>query len=173
MDKIDRFCYTHPNFGIPRLMLYIVIGCGIVSAMTLLGYTGLYSFLSFKYFNKTIFIRNEASLVDNDGIDVWQVLYNHVGASVQDLHTVEPSDVSQMVLQSPVVVPEGMAGAAEALLLIDVVQPGLGTDPVVREFRHAPGGGKIPGRAPVPSGYAGQKASSGCGERAGLHSRCR
>lgn len=26
MDKIDRFCYTHPNFGIPRLMMFIVIG---------------------------------------------------------------------------------------------------------------------------------------------------
>ena len=26
MDKIDRFSYTHPNFGIPRLMMFIVIG---------------------------------------------------------------------------------------------------------------------------------------------------
>ncbi len=26
MNKIDRFCYLHPNFGIPRLMMYIVLG---------------------------------------------------------------------------------------------------------------------------------------------------
>ena len=26
MNKIDRFCYTHPRFGIPNLMLIIVIG---------------------------------------------------------------------------------------------------------------------------------------------------
>ena len=26
MNKIDRFCYAHPRFGIPNLMLIIVIG---------------------------------------------------------------------------------------------------------------------------------------------------
>ncbi len=26
MNKIDRFCYNHPRFGIPNLMLYVVIG---------------------------------------------------------------------------------------------------------------------------------------------------
>ena len=26
MDRIDRFCYTHPRFGIPRLMMYIILG---------------------------------------------------------------------------------------------------------------------------------------------------
>lgn len=30
MKKIDLFCYKHPNFGIPKLMLYIVIGNLIV-----------------------------------------------------------------------------------------------------------------------------------------------
>ena len=35
------------NKGIPNLMLYIVIGCGVVSAMTMLGYTDLYSLLCF------------------------------------------------------------------------------------------------------------------------------
>ena len=24
--RIDRFCVLHPNFGLPNLMLYIVIG---------------------------------------------------------------------------------------------------------------------------------------------------
>ena len=26
MRIIDRFCYKHPNFGIPNLMKYIAIG---------------------------------------------------------------------------------------------------------------------------------------------------
>jgi len=30
MRKIDRFCITHPRFGIPNLMLYLVIGTGLV-----------------------------------------------------------------------------------------------------------------------------------------------
>ncbi len=30
MRKIDRFCILHPNFGIKRLMLYIVIGNAVV-----------------------------------------------------------------------------------------------------------------------------------------------
>lgn len=30
MDRIDRFCYTHPRFGIPRLMMYIVLGNVVV-----------------------------------------------------------------------------------------------------------------------------------------------
>ena len=28
MNKIDRFCYAHPRFGIPNLMLIIVKGNG-------------------------------------------------------------------------------------------------------------------------------------------------
>lgn len=45
--KINRFILRNSNKGIPNLMLYIVIGCGIVSALTTLGYTDLYSFLCF------------------------------------------------------------------------------------------------------------------------------
>ena len=30
MKKIDLFCYRHPRFGIPNLMLYVVVGGGIV-----------------------------------------------------------------------------------------------------------------------------------------------
>lgn len=33
--SIDRFCYRHPRFGIPRLMLYIVIGNAIVYLLSL------------------------------------------------------------------------------------------------------------------------------------------
>ena len=34
MNKIDRFCYTHPRFGIPNLMLIIVIGNAAVWLLT-------------------------------------------------------------------------------------------------------------------------------------------
>lgn len=30
MRRVDRFCYTHPRFGIPNLILYLVIGSGLV-----------------------------------------------------------------------------------------------------------------------------------------------
>ena len=30
MKKIDQFCYRHPRFGIPNLMLYVVVGNAIV-----------------------------------------------------------------------------------------------------------------------------------------------
>ena len=30
MKRVDRFCYTHPQFGIPNLILYLVIGSGLV-----------------------------------------------------------------------------------------------------------------------------------------------
>ena len=42
MDKIDRFCYTHPNFGIPRLMMYIVIGNIAVYFLSAMDTTGLF-----------------------------------------------------------------------------------------------------------------------------------
>lgn len=41
MDKIDRFCYTHPNFGIPRLMMYIVIGNIAVFLLSGMDTTGM------------------------------------------------------------------------------------------------------------------------------------
>lgn len=45
--KFDRFCILNHNKGIPNLMLYIAIGCGVVSAMSMLGYSQLYSLLCF------------------------------------------------------------------------------------------------------------------------------
>ena len=41
MDKIDRFCYTHPNFGIPKLMMYVVIGNVLVFFLSGMDTTGL------------------------------------------------------------------------------------------------------------------------------------
>jgi membrane associated rhomboid family serine protease len=44
---IDRFAYTHPRFGIPRLMLYVVAGQILVYLLSLFaGYTAI-SFLTF------------------------------------------------------------------------------------------------------------------------------
>ena len=47
MNKIDRFCYAHPRFGIPNLMLIIVIGNAAVWLLTKMDTTGqLVSLLS-------------------------------------------------------------------------------------------------------------------------------
>lgn len=45
--KFEKFCYRNRDKGIPNLMMYIVIGCGIVTAFTLLGYGDLYFLLCF------------------------------------------------------------------------------------------------------------------------------
>lgn len=46
--KLERFCYKHPRFGIPNLMLYIVIGNLIVYLLSMIDRTGLFpSYLVF------------------------------------------------------------------------------------------------------------------------------
>lgn len=48
LSAIDRFCYRHPDFGVKRLMLYIVIGNAAVLLFTMMDTTGsLYSMLAF------------------------------------------------------------------------------------------------------------------------------
>lgn len=44
---VDRFAYRHPNFGIPGLMKYIVIGNVVVFLLMLLSNYGSISFLTF------------------------------------------------------------------------------------------------------------------------------
>ena len=41
MNRIDRFCYTHPRFGIPKLMLWIVLGTVAVWLLTMMDTTGM------------------------------------------------------------------------------------------------------------------------------------
>ncbi len=41
MRRIDRFCLTHPRFGISNLMLYVVIGNAVVFLFSLMDTTGL------------------------------------------------------------------------------------------------------------------------------------
>ena len=41
VNAVDRFCYRHPRFGIPNLMLYIVIGNVIVWLFSLMDTSGM------------------------------------------------------------------------------------------------------------------------------------
>ena len=45
--RLDRFCYNHPNFGIPNLMLYISVGTVVVYVANLLTNNAVISWLSF------------------------------------------------------------------------------------------------------------------------------
>lgn len=46
--NFERFCFKHRNWGIPNLMLYIAVGSGLVSFMTMInGGTILYDLLAF------------------------------------------------------------------------------------------------------------------------------
>jgi len=46
---VDRFAYNHPNFGIPNLMKYIVIGNVLVYFLTIFGSYGAVLFLQFDW----------------------------------------------------------------------------------------------------------------------------
>ena len=47
-NAVDRFCYRHPRFGIPNLMIYVVIANAIIWVFSLMGGGGiLYEWLSF------------------------------------------------------------------------------------------------------------------------------
>lgn len=56
-DKIDSFCARHPGFGIPRLMLFIIVGNAIVYVVGLMDVTQtLYSLL---WFDPALFCRGQ------------------------------------------------------------------------------------------------------------------
>ncbi len=46
-NRFERFCFRNRDKGIPNLMLYIVLGCGVVSALSLMGYSQIYNILCF------------------------------------------------------------------------------------------------------------------------------
>lgn len=48
-NRFERFCLKHRNKGIPNLMLYVAIGTFIVTLLYNLGYTQIYSLLTFDY----------------------------------------------------------------------------------------------------------------------------
>lgn len=57
MKKIDMFCYKHPNFGIPNLMLFIVIGNAIVWLFSMMDATGLLA--NFLAFDPALILRGQ------------------------------------------------------------------------------------------------------------------
>ena len=46
-NRFERFCYAHRFWGIPNLMLYIVLASGVVSIMQIMGYDQIYNVLCF------------------------------------------------------------------------------------------------------------------------------
>ena len=62
MNKIERFCWNHPRFGISRLMLYIVIGNAVVWLASQMDRTG--TLLYYLCFNPALFCHGY----------VWQIL---------------------------------------------------------------------------------------------------
>ncbi len=54
---IDRFCVKHPNFGVPNLMIYLVIGNALVFIVNMMDRTG--TFLNYFYFNFDAVLRGE------------------------------------------------------------------------------------------------------------------
>lgn len=91
-QKIDRFCLTHPRFGIPRLMLFIVIGNALVWLFGMMDTTNtLYSLL---YFDPAAFCHGQvwrlvtyALVPTTDGI-LWLAIslyfYYFIGSSLEN-----------------------------------------------------------------------------------------
>ena len=55
--QIDRFCYRHPNFGIPNLIIYLLIANGIAFVISLMDTT--YLFQSFLVFDTQAILRGQ------------------------------------------------------------------------------------------------------------------
>ena len=54
---VERFCYKHPRFGIPNLMLYIVIGNAIVFIFSMMDTTN--TFVSYLYFSPALILKGQ------------------------------------------------------------------------------------------------------------------
>ncbi len=57
MNKIDRFCWKHPNFGISNLMLFVVIGTAIAWLFVMMDSTGTLAY--YLYFDPQLFCRGQ------------------------------------------------------------------------------------------------------------------
>lgn len=78
MRRVDRFCYTHPQFGIPNLILYLVIGSGLVWLIGMMDgqrtLTGLLAFSAEEIFTRgQIWRLLTFVLVPEDG-GIWTLL---------------------------------------------------------------------------------------------------
>ncbi len=56
-NAIDRFCQRRPNFGIPRLMLWVVIANAVVYLFMMMDRTG--GLIYFLYFNPQLILRGQ------------------------------------------------------------------------------------------------------------------
>lgn len=92
MRKIDRFCITHPRFGIPNLMLYIVIGTGIVALFGAMDKSGvLISELMFsadKIFRHGQIWRLVTFIFIPSSLDIWLLIalyfYYFIGKTLEN-----------------------------------------------------------------------------------------
>ena len=57
MRQVDRFCWNHPRFGIPNLMLLIVIGNAILWVLGMMDHSG--SILGFLAFSPRLILRGQ------------------------------------------------------------------------------------------------------------------
>ena len=78
MQRIDRFCITHPRFGVSNLMLYVVIGNAAVFLFSLMDTTGL--LLSYLAFSPALILRGQVwrlvtfALIPNSS-GVWTLIF--------------------------------------------------------------------------------------------------
>ncbi len=91
-QKIDRFCWSHPRFGIPRLMLFVVGGNVVVWLIAMMDRTG--TFLSLLCFDPAgfchgqvwrlvtfVFVPNSGSLL---GLAISLYFYYFIGSSLEN-----------------------------------------------------------------------------------------
>lgn len=57
-NMIDRFCFNHPNFGIPNLPLILVIGNVAVYVLDMLTYSG-FAVSEMLYFNRALILQGQ------------------------------------------------------------------------------------------------------------------
>lgn len=73
-SAIDRFCYQHPRFGIPNLMLWVVIGNVIVYVMDMMSrgtFSAMLSFVPAYIFQGQIWRLVTFVLVPNYGSNIF------------------------------------------------------------------------------------------------------
>ena len=91
-DQIDRFCLTHPNFGIPRLMMFIVIGNIAVWLVSAMDTTGTFWYML--TFNAEMIFRHGqiwrlvtfVFVPESSGVWLifWLYLYYSIGNTLED-----------------------------------------------------------------------------------------
>jgi len=92
-DAVDRFCARHPRFGISNLMLYIVVGTGIVYLLYILTRANDANAISFLYFNLSGLLKGEVwrlitfVFVPNDFRPFWLLVslyfYYWIGSTLE------------------------------------------------------------------------------------------